>query len=207
MRIGNIHCLALNYQGVGDLNQSPIYFLKSTSCLTFEGGSVPFPKHQVDLKQVWTEVELGVQISQDCEGVSTENAADYIEGFFVAGDITCGNIHSRDHHLAFSKARTGFAPVSTLVRNLNLHTQFLEMSTFINGELRQLGSTSSMILNPYQSVSYLSKLVRLQKGDIILTGTPTTANGGPQFDCLVNPGDRIKHVIQNLGELNYTFSL
>jgi 2-keto-4-pentenoate hydratase/2-oxohepta-3-ene-1,7-dioic acid hydratase in catechol pathway len=207
MKINNIHCLALNYNGVGLSDQSPIYFLKSTSCITHEGGVVPFPKHQVDSNQVWTEVELGVKISQDCSDVSEQEAINFIEGFFVAGDITCGNIYGRDHHLAFSKARNGFAPISSNVTKLDLRESTLQIATYINGKLTQLGNTSSMILNPYQSVSYLSKLVKLQKGDIILTGTPTTPNGGPQFDCLVNPGDSIRHVIVGLGDLNYTFGL
>ena len=81
------------------------------------------------------------------------------------------------------------------------------MKTYINGELKQHGNLKDIIFNPYKSVSYISKFVKLQKGDIILTGTPTTVNGGPQFDCLVKPGDEIKHTIDGLGELNYKFSL
>jgi 2-keto-4-pentenoate hydratase/2-oxohepta-3-ene-1,7-dioic acid hydratase in catechol pathway len=61
-----------------------------------------------------------------------------------------------------------------------------------------------MIFNPYKSVSYLSKIVKLSKGDIILTGTPTTKNGGPQYDCIIHPGDVVKHSIDSLGDLNYT---
>ena len=79
------------------------------------------------------------------------------------------------------------------------------MKTFINGVELQCGNTSDMILNPYESVSYISKLVRLSKGDVILTGTPTTVNGGPQVDCLVKPNDIIKHSIEDVGELNYRF--
>ena len=79
------------------------------------------------------------------------------------------------------------------------------MKTFINGIELQRGNTIDMILNPYLSVSYISKIVKLNKGDIILTGTPTTINGGPQVDCIVKSNDIIKHTIEDLGELNYRF--
>lgn len=205
MKINNIHCLALNYKGVGEINQDPIYFLKSTSCLAYEGGEIPYPKFNT--KNVWTETELGIKIAMDCENISEEGAFDVIEGFFIAGDITCENKYNRDHHLASSKSRTGFCPINTNVFNLDLRNKTLYLKTYINQTLKQHGNTSDMILNPYKSISYISKFVKLQKGDIILTGTPTTINGGPQYDCLVNPGDNITHVVEGLGELNYKFSL
>jgi 2-keto-4-pentenoate hydratase/2-oxohepta-3-ene-1,7-dioic acid hydratase in catechol pathway len=139
--------------------------------------------------------------------ISEIEAYDVIEGFFIAGDITCNSIYHRDHHLAFSKSRTGFCPISNNIKHLDLRDKTLMMKTYINGIELQRGSTSDMILNPYQSLSYISKLVKLNKDDIILTGTPTTINGGPQIDCLVYPGDVIKHTIEELGELNYRFSI
>jgi acylpyruvate hydrolase len=205
MKISNIHCLALNYKGVGEFSEDPIYFLKSTSCLAYEQGIINYPKFNTT--EVWTEVELGISISRDCENIDEEEVYDYIEGFFVAGDITCANMYNRDHHLASSKARTGFCPISTNIVNIDLYNKSINMKTYINGELRQHGNLSDIIFNPYRSVSYISKFTKLKKGDIVLTGTPTTVNGGPQFDCLVKPGDIIKHSIDHLGELNYRFSL
>lgn len=200
MSIHNIHCLALNYQGVGVTDQDPIYFLKSTSCLAKERDTIPFPTFKVS--SVWTEVELGIRIKHTCENISDTEASDIIDGFFVAADITTSNIYGRDHHLAFSKARTGFAPVSSTIVPLDLHNRHLVMRTYINGKLSQEGSTSSMILNPYQSISYISKLVRLNEGDIILTGTPAGAENN-----VVVAGDTVRHTIEAVGELNYTFSL
>lgn len=207
MKVNNIHCLALNYRGIGVDDQSPIYFLKSTSCISHDGMTITYPRFEADTSKVWTEVELGIRILKECDNVSEDEVCNYIEGFFIAGDITCSNIHGRDHHLAFSKARNGFAPISKLIKKLDLRDTYLKMETYINNELKQVGTTADMILNPYQSISYLSKLVKLQKGDIILTGTPSTINGGPQVDCIVSPGDQIKHTIQGLGELNYKFSI
>ena len=70
MKINNIHCLALNYKGVGEINQDPIYFLKSTSCLAYEESEVKYPKFNTT--EVWTEVELGIFISEDCENINEE---------------------------------------------------------------------------------------------------------------------------------------
>ena len=63
-KINNIHCLALNYKGIGEIDQDPIYFLKSTSCLAKEDDLIPFPSFKVS--NVWTEVELGINIKVDC---------------------------------------------------------------------------------------------------------------------------------------------
>jgi 2-keto-4-pentenoate hydratase/2-oxohepta-3-ene-1,7-dioic acid hydratase in catechol pathway len=205
VRINNIHCLALNYKGIGEINQDPIYFLKSTSCLAYEGDEIKYPKFNTI--KVWTEVELGIAILNDCENINEEEAYNYIKGFFIAGDITCSNLYDRDHHLASSKARVGFCPISTKISKIDLDNKSISMKTYINNELKQHGDLLDIIFNPYKSVSYISKFTKLQKGDIILTGTPSTINGGPQFDCLVKPGDTIKHTIDNLGELNYKFSL
>ena len=196
----NIHCLALNYAGVGELVQDPLYFLKSTSCLSKNNVVVPYPKYKTE--QVWTEVELGILIGKSCENVDEDCAEDYIKGFFVAADLTTKNIHGRDHHLAFSKARTGFCPVGDDVVDLDLSEKHLEMKTYINGNLSQSGSTQDMIYNPYKSVSYISKLVRINEGDIILTGTPSGAENN-----LIQPNDEIVHTIENIGELKYRMGI
>jgi 2-keto-4-pentenoate hydratase/2-oxohepta-3-ene-1,7-dioic acid hydratase in catechol pathway len=205
MDINNIHCLALNYQGVGQSSEDPIYFLKSKSALSFDQSEIPYPKF--DTSAVWTEVELGIVIAEDCENAEESSADSYIGGFFVAGDITCSSKYNRDHHLAFSKSRAGFCPIGRDIVKLNLHNNKLTLRTYINGKLRQEGSTQDMIFNPYKAVSYLSKIITLRKGDIILTGTPTTVNGGPQYDCLVYPGDEIVHTIESIGELSYKFGV
>lgn len=197
MLVNNIHCLALNYQGVGDTSQLPIYFLKSTSCLLRAGETVPFPKFLVS--NVWTEVELGIYIEQVCENISEEDAKHVIGGFFVAGDITCNNLYGRDHHLAASKARTGFAPIGSIVSPFDI-SNGLYMRTYVDGKCTQEGNTNSMILNPYKAINYISQMVKLLPGDIILTGTPAGAENN-----IVTPGSVIKHVIENVGELNYIF--
>ena len=193
--INNIHCLALNYKGVGNDNEPPLYFLKSKNCITYNNGIVPYPKFEVN--QVWTEVELAIVIGK----------LNTIKGFMVAGDITCGNICNRDHHLPMSKARTGFCPIGgfTSIDNINIDSIF-EMTTSINDIETQNGTTLDMKYNIRESIHYVSKIIELQENDILLTGTPITPGGGPQYDCIVEPGDKVKHTIKGIGEITYEFS-
>jgi len=194
IEINNIHCLALNYKGVGNSEEPPLYFLKSKECITLNGGIVPYPTFKVE--QVWTEVELAIVVGNN----------NNIKGIMVAGDITCGNICNRDHHLPMSKARTGFCPIGayTPIEKIDL-TKHFTMTTFINGVEKQRGTTQDIKYDIFKSIEYISKIVNLKENDIILTGTPNTPGGGPQYDCLVNSGDKIKHTIENIGEVNYEF--
>ena len=203
--INNIHCLALNYKGIGENIEPPLYFLKSKSTLTEDNGSVPFPIFMSG--DVWTEVELAIMISKSGFNIKTEDASQYIKGFFVAGDITCSNICNRDHHLAMGKSRQGFCPIGSFIGVNNVkNVNNLKMTTSINGVVRQEGNTNQMKYNPYECISFISNIVELQENDIILTGTCSTPNGGPQFDCLVKKGDKIEHSIENIGKIRYDFN-
>ena len=195
IKINNIHCLALNYKGVGNDNEPPLYFLKSKECITHNGGIVPYPKFEVE--QVWTEVELAIVVGKNKK----------IKGIMVAGDITCGNICDRDHHLPMSKARTGFCPIGSYmpIEKLDL-TKHFTMTTSINGIETQRGTTLDIKYDICQSIEYISQIINLKENDIILTGTPITPGGGPQYDCIVKPGDKIKHTIEGIGSLKYEFS-
>ena len=124
----------------------------------------------------------------------------------IAGDITCGNICNRDHHLPMSKARTGFCPIGSYkpIEDIDITKPFT-MTTSINGIELQRGTTEDMKFNIHKSVEYISQIIELQENDIILTGTPITPGGGPQFDCIIQPGDKIKHTIEHIGEINYEF--
>lgn len=195
----NIHCLALNYIGVGKNTQNPLYFVKSKNSLCFDGASVKYPS---DCTKMWTEVELGIVLKENCYKVSELEADKFIEGFIVCGDITCGNIHNRDHHLGFSKSRENYCPVSKKIVSINSkNLGNLKLSTHINGTLTQEGNTSDMFFNPYKSLSYISSITKLCKGDIILTGTPKGVENN-----IINIGDKVIHRIEKIGEVGFKLS-
>ena len=94
----NIHCLALNYPGVGANDaETPLYFVKSKQAYCESGARVRFP---AEAPEVWTEVELGIVSARDERDILPADAEAFIAGYVVCADISCENIHGRDHHLA-----------------------------------------------------------------------------------------------------------
>ena len=193
----NIHCLALNYPGVGKNDaEKPLYFVKSKQAYCESGAHVRFP---IGVDEVWTEVELGIVMAQGGANILPAAAAPFIAGYVVCADISCENIHGRDHHLAFSKSRSGFCPCSGSVIPLALEQALhLDMTTAINCHVTQTGNTGGMLMNPAAIVAYLSTLTHLEPGDLILTGTPP----GYQNNMLKR-GDSIRHSIAAIGEVYY----
>ncbi len=192
----NIHCLALNYKGVGKSAELPLYFVKSKSCLCFSTAKIEYPSN---VKKLWTEVELGIVINQDCYNVAEKDAGHYIEGFVVCADITAENICGRDHHLGYSKSRKYFCPVSSepkLIEGTRIYS--LELITEINGKTTQKGCLKDMYFNPFKSLSYISSITELRKGDLILTGTPAGVENN-----VLKKGDRVNHFIDEIGKLSY----
>ncbi|MEO1263869.1 MAG: fumarylacetoacetate hydrolase family protein [Bacteroidota bacterium] len=192
----NIHCLALNYKGVGSLTQTPLYFVKSLSAYCNEGAEVPYPK---DVESMWTEVELTIIIGKEGTNIPVEAAFDYVAGYTVGADITCQNIHQRDHHLGFSKSRYNFCPVLNKVFSISKEDlPSLELITKINGKVTQHGYMSDINYGVAESISYISKITKLEKGDIILTGTPDGVENN-----IVKPGDKVEHSISGVGNLSF----
>ena len=196
MKPENIHCMALNYGGVGETKEFPLYFVKPAFSFCGNGTEVVYPKNTVEM---WTEVELGIVVGKDCSNISADEAQDYIEGFTVCGDVTCQNIEGRDHHLAYSKGRANFAPTSSSVVKIDSGKLLsLNLRTEINGRVTQTGKTDQMIFGPLECFSYLSSVVPLKKGDLILTGTPPGHENN-----MLKAGDQVKHVIEEIGEVNF----
>jgi len=192
----NIHCLALNFQGVGNQSEIPLYFVKSLSALCFEGAQVPCPKNS---ESMWTEVELGVVIAEDCRNVKESDAHQFIAGYTVCADITCKNLHGRDHHLGFSKSRENFCPVMDgMVQISPQDLPGLLLTTEINGQITQSGYLREIRYDAFKSVAFISEITVLKKGDIILTGTPKGVENN-----IIHPGDRVKQSISGIGSLSY----
>lgn len=194
----NIHGIALNYPGVSEIKPDrPLYFVKSKGSFCSGGGLVSYPS-MTDL--FWTEVELGIVLSKDCENIQSSVADSFIQGYVVAADLSCKNISERDHHLAFSKSRQNFCQVSDSMVNLSIReASSLEMRTFVDGTLTQKGSTKDMIFSISECISYLSKITCLRAGDLILTGTPM----GWQ-DNTLSRGSKVRHEIDLVGALTFS---
>lgn len=188
--------LAYNYKDlVGERAEydEPIFFLKSPTSVVESRSAIVIPSR---VSKVWVEVELAFVVKKTARHVTSEHAAEYILGYTIANDVTAGNVHGRDHHLARSKALDTFCPVGSV-----LHTGFvtrdLAMSTRINGRVTQQGSTGNRILNDDEVLSLISHFVTLYPGDLVLTGTPAGA-----MDSLIQPGDEAILEIPGIGRLS-----
>jgi 2-keto-4-pentenoate hydratase/2-oxohepta-3-ene-1,7-dioic acid hydratase in catechol pathway len=192
--IGTIHCLAYNYNGVSANEVTPLYFIKSRNSLIYNRERVLIPKN-ID---TWTEVEVAYSIKKDCSNLNLDNALDFISGFYVVADITSSNIHDRDHHLAFSKSRTGYCPISNMIDISYINLTSSSIATYINGNLTQLGNLSEMVLGITESIVYISSITKLYKGDLVLTGTPRGVENN-----LLNTGDYVYHTLNGIKVLEY----
>lgn len=170
----------------------PLIFLKSPTSLTFSN-SITIPKSNI----VWVEVEIGLVVKKTGKNISKENAKDYIFGHLICNDMTMENSYNRDHHLARSKSLDDFCPSNYSIFT-DINTACLKMETFINGKNMQNGNSKDRILDDYECIELVSKFITLEKEDLILTGTVNNA-----MNCIVKSGDKVKMVIEELGELKF----
>ncbi|HUP56334.1 MAG TPA: fumarylacetoacetate hydrolase family protein, partial [Bdellovibrionota bacterium] len=153
------------------------------------------------LERIWVEVELAIVIGRRTRNARSEQQArEAIFAFTIGNDITASNIFGRDFHLARSKSLDGFCPIGPeLVTGVDFENRPLR--TRVNGVETQSSSTANRVLNSVQVVQLVSRLMTLEPGDVILTGTPPGARFHP-----IRPGDRVELEIESLGVLRNDFS-
>jgi 2-keto-4-pentenoate hydratase/2-oxohepta-3-ene-1,7-dioic acid hydratase in catechol pathway len=175
-----------------DAGFEPLVFLKGPNCVTHPGGTIRVPK----ASEVWIEVEVTAIIGRRARGLRDAAAArDVVAGVTIGNDVTALNILGRDWHLARSKSLDGFCPLGPeLVTELD--DRDVQVSTKINGRVTQLASTSDRVFDTYEAVALASRIMTLDPGDALLTGTPVGAR-----QSLVVPGDRIEQTIEGIGTL------
>jgi 2-keto-4-pentenoate hydratase/2-oxohepta-3-ene-1,7-dioic acid hydratase in catechol pathway len=192
---GKVIGLAYNYKdlvGEKEKYDEPLVFLKSTESIIGPNDTIRI----FEGAKTWAEVELVVVIGKVCINVCPELASEYIYGYTIGNDVTMENIFNRDHHLARSKALDTFCPVGPYIET-SLNTKNLTLKHKINGISFQEGNTNNQILNDVESVSLVSRFMKLNPGDIILTGTPANA-----MNSLITHGDKIEMEITSLGVLS-----
>tara|TARA_B100000029_G_scaffold406581_1_gene407234 strand:- start:52 stop:894 length:843 start_codon:yes stop_codon:yes gene_type:complete len=180
----------------------PIVFMKSTSSISGPYDDIEMPK---DSSKLDWEVELALVIGKETKNISEKEASNHILGYCIVNDVS-----EREWQLEKSgqwvKGKSGdtFGPTGPYlvtqdeisdINNLNL---ILE----VNGKKMQSGNTKNMIFNVNFLVSYLSKFMSLQPGDLITTGTPAGVGMGMKPQVFLKPGNKIRLSIDNLGEQN-----
>lgn len=203
-----IICLAFNYiDHAKEQNkqppEDPVIVIKPRTTLTGTNSDIRSPAF---VKKLDYEVELAIVIGQTCKNIDEHKALDMIFGYMILNDVSARDIQYGDKQFTRGKSFDTFAPCGPWITTSDeiSNPQNLKMITKVNGELRQNSSTSKMFLKIPSIISKLSKVMTLEKGDIISTGTPEgVVLNNPNLEFLKD-GDKIEMEIENLGKLKNT---
>jgi len=203
-----ILCIGRNYRDHAtelgnEVPKEPLLFLKPPSSLLAAYGIIRMPALS---KRVDYEGELAIVIGRRCRNLgSDEDVRPYIRGYTIVNDVTARDLQKSDGQWTRGKGFDTFCPVGPIVSNEIDPCGFGEqaghpvtLTTHLNGELKQQGTTSDLIFPIAHLLRYITAAMTLEPGDLIPTGTP--ADVGP-----VSPGDRIQVEIDGLGVLENTF--
>ena len=208
--IGKLICVGLNYSDHAaesgmDVPAEPVLFTKATSAIIGCNDPVVLPRGSV--KSDW-EVELGVVIGTRARYVDIEHALDHVAGYCVVNDLS-----EREYQLERGgqwdkgKGCDTFGPVGPwLVTTDEVpDPQNLAMWLDVNGKRYQTGNTRTMVFTVAHLVSYISRFMTLNPGDVISTGTPPGVGLGQKPEPVyLRPGDRMALGIEGLGQQNQT---
>jgi len=177
--IGKLVCLARTYKRHAEemhtnVTEDPLLFLKPASSVIFNGESIIMPAMSQCLHH---EVELGIVIGKKCKNVSQREALDYVLGYLIALDITARDIQTEAKKngwpWSIAKGFDTFAPISEVVLKEDLpNPNNIDISLKINGEIRQSSNTNHMVYSVERIIEFISEIMTLEKGDLIMTGTP-----------------------------------
>ena len=171
-------------------DEEPILFLKAPSTLVVNGGDIVLPPESA---RVDFEGELCLVIGRKIKGWPAERFMDALAGVCCANDVTARDLQKKDGQWARAKSFDTFCPVGPGIV-AGLDPTDLAIETRVNGAVKQASRTSQMTFPPAFLVAYISRMMTLFPGDLILTGTP--AGIGP-----LAPGDVVEVEIEGIGVL------
>jgi 2-keto-4-pentenoate hydratase/2-oxohepta-3-ene-1,7-dioic acid hydratase in catechol pathway len=188
-------CIGLNYSDHAlemglELPSSPVVFLKPPTTALEPLGSIIYPKMAT---RVDYEAELAIVIKQRCKNISEKQAGDYILGYSCANDVTARSLQDPKGQWTVAKSFDTFLPYGPFISD-EVDPNNLDIVSRLNNEVCQKSNTKNFIFDTFYLVSYLSQIMTLNPGDIILTGTP--GGIGP-----MEIGDTIEVEIEGLGIL------
>jgi 2-keto-4-pentenoate hydratase/2-oxohepta-3-ene-1,7-dioic acid hydratase in catechol pathway len=176
----------------GEAPDEPVIFLKPSTSVAGPVDAIVRPTRLS--KRVDFEGELAVVIGRLCRDVPQERAAESIFGYTCANDVTARDLQARDGQWARAKGFDTFCPLGPWIET-ELDPADLELVTMVNGEVRQQSRTSLLLHGVAELVSYVSAVMTLLPGDVLLTGTPDGV--GP-----LEPGDQVSVRIEGIGTLS-----
>lgn len=167
----------------------PLLFLKPSTTIIADGQYIKYPSQS---KRVDYEGELALIIGDRCSHADPEQAAKSIWGYTIANDVTARDLQKKDGQWTRAKGFDTFCPLGPwIVRELSVEAK---IQTFLNDEdtPNQSSSIANMVFKPDVLVSYISQIMTLSPGDVVLTGTPEGIGA-------MNPGDTVRIEIEGIG--------
>jgi len=171
-------------------SETPILFLKPATTVIGPGDAILYPALS---SQVDYEAELGVVIRQRARHIRPDEVRRHILGYTCANDVTARDLQTKDGQWTRAKSFDTFCPVGPWIET-DLDPGDLLIESYLNGEKRQSSRTSQFIFKMDYLISFISHIMTLEPGDLIITGTPPGI--GP-----MRPGDEIEVRIEGIGSL------
>jgi 2-keto-4-pentenoate hydratase/2-oxohepta-3-ene-1,7-dioic acid hydratase in catechol pathway len=190
-----IVCVGRNYadhaKELGnEVPAEPLLFFKPPSALLAPGGTIVRPAVS---QRVEFEGELAIVIGRTAKDVRANAWRDYVRGFACANDVTARDLQKKDVQFTRGKGFDTFCPIGPCIED-DLDVSDLRVTTRVNGETRQDGRTSQMIFPPGVLLEFITAVMTLVPGDVILTGTP--AGVGP-----LDAGETVEVEVEGIGVL------
>ena len=204
--VGRIYCVGRNYadhareMGHDPDREPPFFFMKPANSVVPNNATLDYP---VGTQDVHHEIELVVAIGVGGRNIPVDQALDHVWGYGVGLDMTRRDLQAEAKKLGrpweMGKAFDESAPVTALRPASEIgHPAKGAITVKVNGQVKQSGDLAMQIWSVPEQIAYLSKLITLQSGDLIFSGTP--AGVGP-----VKPGDRLEGHVAGVGDLVITY--
>ena len=194
--------IGLNYRAHAEevkreIPEAPVSFLKSPTSLTGHDSDIIYPVGLT--KNVDYEAELAVVMGKYAYKADEKEALEYVFGYTCANDVSARDIQKRDVQWMLAKSFNTFTPLGPWIVP-GISPMELRVSARLNGELRQDSNTSDMIFSVPYLIHFLSQVMPLLPGDVIITGTPSGVGR-------LKEGDKIEIEVENIGSLSNTVKL
>ena len=207
---GKLLCVGLNYvdhaNGIKmDVPKYPILFSKFANALVPHEAQVCLPEWEVSYDY---EAELVIVMGKTAWNVSEEEAMDCVFGYTCGNDFSCRDPQMRSGQWLIGKTMPGFGPCGPVIVTADSYDPKAgkQVQSYVNGEMRQDGSTTQMLFDCAKIISYASRYTQLEPGDLIYTGTPSGVALEKREDKRrwLEKGDKVDVVIEGIGTLtNY----
>jgi 2-keto-4-pentenoate hydratase/2-oxohepta-3-ene-1,7-dioic acid hydratase in catechol pathway len=200
-----IICLGLNYFDHAEETQSttpdePIIFMKPHTALIGPNQKIIKPKF---VKELDYEGEFCIVIGRRGKSIPVEKAIEYVFGYTIFNDVSARDFQFKDGQWTRGKSFDTFAPTGPCITTKNQleNTNDLAIKTWVNSNIRQNGTTRNMVFNVGQIIHHLSRIMTLEPGDLIATGTPAGVGFAMNPKCFLKDGDVVRIEIEGIGIL------